>query len=138
MEKSVIQQQIMELEKQILEKKASLEHESSDTVVSDKEIIHEIVGEKIKEQVPSYKHEEHKFAVGEIKPKQGEKPSYLDEELKPKVQDLINITFTKGLYSAISKARAMDNPALLKAFRDAIVDELYSKLIENKLLERVD
>lgn len=120
-----IEQQITSLERQIEEKKMELENKEGSSR-SEKEIVHSIVGEHIQQQAPS-----HPVKTG---PTAG---SYQDPDLQPLVQNLVNIAFTKGIPDAIKEAVKLDSPALLDAFHDILVDELYTQLIERKRLKEV-
>ena len=62
-------------------------------------------------------------------------PSYLSEDLKSQVQELVNMTFEKGLDTAIERAKATKNAALIDAFHDAVVDELFAHLVERGKLK---
>lgn len=132
-----IEHDIAELEHQLAEKKAALGHE-----LSDKEVLHGIVGEKIKEHVPE-------FIPGSSKPAELptsqppapltlETPSYLAQELKDKIQAIINIVFEKNLEEGIKEVAKSGNIALIDAFHDVLVDELYSQLVEKNKLDKID
>ena len=135
MENSLLEQQIADLERLIKEKKSSLEKVSSgaESLPSDKEILHEVIGEKIQEHAPTYipKMQSNTTAT----PATDNIPSYMTPELKEKVQELINLAFTKNIGEAIKSATG--NSALLDAFHDALVDELYDALIERKKVQEV-
>jgi len=51
-----IEQQIADLERQLQERRAALEQSGANTeaLPSDKEVLHEMVGEKIQEHAPEY------------------------------------------------------------------------------------
>lgn len=127
-----IEQEIAQLEQQLSEKKAALS-QGAETKESepDKEILHKVIGEKIQQQMPQY-------APSPIKPKQDDTAqSYILPELKDKVQELINLVFNKSLDDGIKEASKSNNPALIDAFHDILVDELYTMLLERKKLEQV-
>lgn len=131
METPTIEQEIAQLEKQIQEKKASLgqKAETKEEMPAEKEILREVVGEKIQQQAPAY----------QVQAKSDDKTSgvsYLLPELKEKIQELINIVFNKSLNEGISEAVKSQNPALIDAFHDVLVDELYDALVERKKLEQ--
>lgn len=134
MENISIEQQIADLEKQIQEKKASLEQSPSnvENLPSDKEILHEVIGEKIQEHAPQYVPKSKLVTTSQAT---DDTPSYYDPDLKDKVQQLINIAFTKNIGEAIKLAS--NNPALLDAFHDILVDELYDALIERQKIKAV-
>ena len=119
-----IEQEIAQLEKQIAEKRATL---GKETEQSEKEILHGVVGKKIQQQVPQY-------TPPPVKPKQDDNvaQSYIEPELKDKVQELVNLVFNKSLDEGIKEASKSNNPALIDAFHDVLVDELYNALLERK------
>ena len=122
-----IEQEIAQLEKQIAEKRAVLGKEAEPT---EKEILHGVVGEKIQQQAPQY--------TPPVKPKQDDvAQNYVLPELKEKVQELVNLVFNKGLDEGIKEASKTNDPALIDAFHDILVDELYNALVERKKLETI-
>lgn len=137
MENIGIEQQISVLEKQLQEKRIALEQQGSspENMPSEKETLHEIVGEKIQEQAPQY------IPRTQIQspppPQVQDIPSYFDQELKDKIQELINTVFTNNIEAGIKNAVSSNNPALLDAFHDILVDELYNALIERKKIQEV-
>lgn len=48
---------------------------------------------------------------------------------------LVLLVFHQGLPKAISIAQALNNPALLDAFHDTLVDQYYEMLCQKKILE---
>lgn len=48
---------------------------------------------------------------------------------------LTDLAFEKGIPHAVEVVKKMDNPYLLDEFHDALVDELYKKLIETGKLK---
>ena len=134
---STIEQEIAQLEKQIAEKRAALGYEAvPDDTMSEKETLREIVGEKIQQQVPQY--QPAPVQPPSVKPSQDDSAlSYVLPELKDKVQELINLVFNKSLDEGIKEVSKTNNPALIDAFHDVLVDELYNVLVERKKLEEV-
>ncbi len=132
-----IEQEIARLEQQLQEKKSALGNQETGTqeiMPSDKEILHEIVGEKIQEIIPEQPSEPQTAVPVQPAPTV-EPPIYLSPELKDKIQQLINLAFSKSIDEAIQEAAKTNNAALIDAFHDVIVDELYNTLIERKKLE---
>lgn len=131
---SAIEQEIIQLEKQLQEKKAALgqQTERKDTIPSEKEILRQVVGEKIQQQMPQFK-----ISSQGSSPTDDNLPSYLDPQLKDKIQGFINVTFAQSLEHGIKEAIRSDNPAILDAFHDVLVDELYNALLERKKIEPV-
>jgi len=131
---SSIQQEIAKLEQQLAEKRAGIEQESAETdkeVPQDKEILRQVVGERIQQQAPQYQ-------PAPIKPQRDDATqSYADPDLKDKVQELVNLSFNKSLEEGIKEATKSNNFALIDAFHDVLVDQLYDTLLERKKLEAV-
>ena len=135
---STIEHDIAELEQKLQEKKAVLEHQKS-----EKELLHGLIGEKIKEHVPQYTP-----TAGQASPSLPttqpsvplvvEPPSYLSQELKDKIQEMVKLVFDKNLDEGIKEAVKGGNMALIDAFHDILVDELYDQLIEKRKLQKVD
>lgn len=129
-----IQQEITRLEQQLTEKRASLEQQSAETdkeVPHDKEILRQVVGEKIQEHAPAY------TPQAQSQPHDDTAQSYADPNLKDKVQELVNLAFNKSLEEGIKEAAKLNNSALIDAFHDVLVDQLYDALLERKKLEPV-
>lgn len=128
---TTIEHDIVELEKKLQEKRAALGQEKN-----EKEVLHEVVGEKIKQQAPSYIP---KLPTTQAQaPITTEPPSYLSQELKDKIQEIVELVFSKNLEEGIKEAVKTGNMAVVDAFHDILVDELYSKLIETRKLDRVE
>ena len=123
------------MEKQLQEKKTALAEGSPSTenLPSDKELLHESIGEQIQQHAPQYMPNP---PAGLTPPPQVQNSSsYLTQEFKDKIQELINIVFTKNIDEGIKAATKSNNPALIDAFHDALVDELYSALVERGKLK---
>lgn len=126
------EQEIAELERVLEDKRAALGKQKEagqiEKIPHEKEILREALREKIaKTAVP----------VPILQP--GTTPtsstktgpsSYLSDALRPKVDELVKVAFAKSLEEAISLAKATGNAALIDAFHDILVDELYSHLLE--------
>ena len=127
------QQEIAQLEQQLAEKRASLEQRSAETqaeVPHEKEILRQVVGEKIQQHAPAYQ-------PAPQKQQDDDQSSYNDPQLVDKVQELVNLAFTKSIDDAVRSVVQSGNPALIDAFHDVLVDKLYDTLIERKKLEKV-
>jgi len=138
MENMGIEQQIADLERQLQDKKSALEQSNSgrEGIPSEKEILHEIVGEKIQEHAPEYRPKP--LAQAPLPaPQVQDPPSYLSQDLKNQIQDLINLVFSKSIDAGIKSAAETKNPALIDAFHDVLVDQLYGTLLERKKISEV-
>lgn len=134
-----IQNEIDVLEQQLAEKRASLESGSAETgqeIPHEKEILREVVGEKIQQYSPSYLPAGRQGQPAPASPDGDDQPSYAPE-LAEKVQELVNLAFSKSIDDAIKDVVKSGNPALVDAFHDTLVDQLYDTLIERKKLEPV-
>lgn len=139
------EQEIAELEKMLAEKRAALELQKEAGEVEEiphpKEILREVIREKIASTpgpaVPAPVVPPPPLSKPVPPGLPADTPSYDLDELKPKVDQLVEHAFQKSLDEAISFAKAADNEALLDAFHDIIVDELYDHLVEQKKLEAV-
>ena len=135
---TTIEQEIAQLEKQLQEKKADLgqQLEQSESL-PDKEILRQVVGEKIQQHmsgqagapvyIPKPAPQAQTDDVGSVLP-----------ELKDKIQELVNRVFQNSLEQGIKEAVKSDNPALIDAFHDVLVDQLYDTLLERKKIEKVN
>lgn len=133
-----LQQEIADLEMRLQEKRAALGQSEGDNT-ADKEMLHEAIGEKIQEHAPEYQPKAYTqtttpAANSTLK---DDDQTYLLPELKDAVQTLVNIVFNKSLADAVKAAKGQNNPALMDAFHDIIVDQLYDTLIERNKLEKI-
>ena len=137
---TTIQEQIAQLEKEIQEKRASLEPQApnSETTSSDKEMLRQVIGEKIQQQQPA------SSGAAPVVPKSApsgqnissdDQPSYATPALQDQVQKLVNTAFSQGIDDAIHQAVASNNAALIDAFHDVLVDQLYNELLMRKKIE---
>ena len=109
-----------------------MEQQASETrqeVPHEKEIVRQVVGERFQQHAPAYQ--------PAPKKQDDTSTSYNDPQLAPKVQELVNLAFTKGIDDAVRSVVQSGNPALIDAFHDVLVDQLYDILVERKKLEFV-
>ncbi len=139
-----LEQEIAQIERDLASKRASLEQQRQTGAISEvpheRETLREIVGEKIapsKTPMPLPAGGPPPQQITTLPPPQIEPPSYMSEELKGKVQELVNTAFSKTIDDAIKQARATNNAALIDAFHDALVDELYNYLVERGKLKKL-
>ncbi len=59
------------------------------------------------------------------------------KELEAKLQILVSIAFERGLVEAIKEARKANEPYLLDAFHDTLVDRLYDELVRRRKLDEL-
>ncbi len=126
-----IEQEIAQLEKQLQEKRANLEQQPEQKEsLPDKEILRQVVGEKIQQHMPQY-------VPKPTPPQDDNNVSYLATELKDKIQELVNHVFQGSLEQGIKEAVNSKNPALIDAFHDVLVDQLYDTLLERKKIDPI-
>lgn len=130
---TTIKNEIVELERLLQEKRASLEGKHPDK--SDKELLHQTVGEKIEHHVSSVENSPIK-KINE--PKEIETPSYLDVGLAGEVREAVKIALEKGLEEGVKMVKVHNNSAVMDAFHDILTDELYDRLVSEGKLEKVD
>lgn len=136
MENPTLEKEIADIEQRLAAKKAEL----------NKEEVHSVVKEQVQEKMPEYLPRPSADIAMGIKPDSSQAmpeqqsiaaPSYLSEELKSKVQELVNIAFTQSISDAVKAASKINNPALIDAFHDVLVDQLYNTLIERGKLKKI-
>lgn len=120
---SPLEQEIATIEQELAQKRELL-REQGHELPHDKEILHSVVREKIQPTAPSV-----------TPPIATTPPAPLPPELHQKVQALVNVAFLKSIDEAIKEAKATNNAALIDAFHDVLVDELYAHLVERGKLK---
>lgn len=115
--------EIRELEKKLSEKKLELEKSKSAEKSSETPTV------PIKTIPSSSIQSAKKISKSSIEQK-------LSEETKKQVDELVEVAFIKGLEKAVNAAQKINNPYLLDAFHDTLVDKLYNDLLaKHKLKE---
>lgn len=143
-EQPTIQNEIDELERRLAQKKGELTQKKESGEIQelphDKATLHEVVGEQINNVAPA---QPPPAPTDNLPPPpqaaptpSANAPSYLSDDLKAKVQEFINTAFTKSINDAISQAKATQNAALIDAFHDALVDELFDYLVQRGKLRK--
>ena len=125
-----IEHDIVELERLLEQKRAVLGQEKH-----EKEILREVVGEKIQQHVPAYQPSQP--APQAPASVHAEPPNYLSQEFKDKIQEIVQIVFSRNLNEGLKEVAKTGNMALIDAFHDILVDELYNQLIEQRKLVKV-
>ena len=129
-ERGVIEREIAQLSAAIEAKRAELER-AHGMVPEAKEILHQVVGEKIF-GVPSVTPVP-PVAVSPTKPVVVSYLDDLDPDTTNKINDLIDMLPKQGLQKTIDAAK--NYPAhILDAFHDALVDKLHAELVRAKLI----
>ena len=119
-----LEQELSKLEQEYTQKRAEVESRREAGEVrelpSEKETLREVVKEQI----------EPGMAPALQTAPSTDLPSYQRPELQQQVQEFIDIIFNKSIGDALTKVKATHNPALIDAFHDALVDNLYDQLVE--------
>jgi len=126
-ESSQLEQEIVQIEKELATKRESLLEQNKE-LPHDKEILHSVVREKLNPAMPN---------PVPVQSGTGQSVSPIPPELHQKVQALVNVAFIKSIDEAIKEARATNNAALIDAFHDLLVDELYQHLVERGKLKQM-
>jgi len=120
-----LEQELVKLEQEYAQKRAEIESREKvgevREVPPEKETVREVVREQI-EAAPA--------PPVQTTPPSDDTSSYQRPELQAHVQELINLAFERSIKEAIDKVKASHNPALIDAFHDALVDNLYNELVE--------
>ncbi len=135
---NILQTEIQQLERDLELKKKELEQKQESgeiiEVPHEKEVLHEVVGEKIQQTQPS---QSQPLPSNNNQQQASTLPTLIPEEFKVKIQELINVAFTKSITDAINQVLATKNPALIDTFHDTLVDELYDYLVERGKLKKL-
>ena len=125
------------IEKDIQEINQAVSDKESESDRSKKELVHEVVGEKIKENIPEFEAKpiEHKpneqdqnFDIGD--------QENLGDKYKEKVQSLINIFVKDGIMAAIKDVEKENNPALTDYFHRVLTEKIH-ELIEGGFIKKL-
>ena len=126
---STIEQDIIQLEQQLKEKKAALEGGEVETR-QEKELLREATGEKIKQHIPQYQSQSSQNS--------DQLPTAdIESELKDEARKFVNLIFEKNLEEGIKEIANINNPALTDAFHSLLVDELYDRMVKEGKLEKL-
>lgn len=120
-----LEQDIARIEQELATKREALAHEKG-----DREILHEVVRERIHNVAPT---------PVPVTPTPAADPNAatVPAEIHQKVQALVNVAFLKSVDEAIKEARATNNAAIIDAFHDLLVDELFTHLVERGKLHKM-
>lgn len=143
-----LEEQINQIEQQLATKRAELERQKSAGQISElpheKEILREVVRQNTQLQTPDQppsspagQASQNQTPSPASPPPHAEPPSYLSDELKSKVQELVDVAFSKSIAESAQIARKSENAALIDAFHDALVDELYNHLVQRGKLKQI-
>ena len=107
--------------------KALESKEAGLSLEKQKEILKDVVSEKIQTIQPS-----------QVNQQVAQKIQELQEQPKERqIQILTEMALEKGVVYAVEIAKNLDSPYLLDEFHDVLVDQLYNKLVEEGKLEKI-
>lgn len=118
-----LEQEIASIERELASKRELLRDQNKE-LPPERETLHEVVRQKISSTPPPVTPAPTDDAGTTLPP-----------ELHKKAQALVNVAFLKTIDEAIKEARATNNAALIDAFHDLLVDELYTHLVERGKLK---
>ncbi|MEK7124807.1 MAG: hypothetical protein AAB864_00170 [Patescibacteria group bacterium] len=118
-----IMEQIARLEQELQQKRAQIGEQYK--APATKELLREVVRERFQAAMPAGQ-------VPSFAPPP--KPAMLDNISQAKVEELVGVAFNQNLEEAIQQAIATHNPAIIDAFHDTIVDELYDEMLTQKMV----
>ena len=138
-----LEQEIAQIERDLASKRTVLEQQKQSGAIAEvpheKETLREIMREQYAPPASATQQltTNNQQPTTILPPPIVEPPLYLSPELKEKVQELVNVAFTTTISDAIKQAQATNNAALIDAFHDALVDELYNYLVERGKLTKM-
>lgn len=137
-----LEKEISNIEEVLAAKRQELERQKEagelPVIPHEKETLHEVIGEKLGSTSPyssSQPATQEDTPATTPPPQMDDALSYLSEELRGKVQELVNVAFNQSLELAINQAKATNNSSLIDAFHDVLVDQLYNHLVERGKLK---
>lgn len=143
---SAVQSEIEELERRLHEKRQELENKGKKP--HPKEALHEVVREKIVEHknqtVKQQKSDDDDDDGNGQTVKKTKKstedgtPSYELPQYKEKVKELVADALSGNLSNTIKDTLSKDDPALLDAFHDVLVDELYEHFVSQGKIDKIE
>lgn len=129
-EPETVELEIRELEVRLAEKRRELE--GTQEVPEAHELVRETLREHV-ERATSAMAVASPSAAAHILPEEIKKIEQLPEERR--VQALVDVAFSKGIYAAIRLARSFNDAYLLDALHDALTGRLYEELVKRGALK---
>lgn len=127
-----LDQEIGQMEQALEAKRAELDNQQH-----PKEVLREIVGEKLlnKDGQPTPEVERPGADVETSAGTEAQREGNFGTGTA--VQQLVNKAFSSSIEAAVEEAKATNNAALIDAFHDALVDELYDVLVERGKIKKI-
>ncbi|MBT9171490.1 MAG: hypothetical protein DDT18_01869 [Actinobacteria bacterium] len=131
-----LQDEISLLEQRLQEKKRALA-DLEQLPVSDKEILKEIIKERMEKEIKSFPPSLEAGAkkIGVPSPVVISKGAVTDteeEKIKNLLNELIDIALKKNIPQAVKEARKSGNAYLIDRLHDELVDKLYEEILKRK------
>ena len=129
-------EQLQKIEQEYRQKRAELEQQMKESAESaesapapsEHETMSQVVEGAIREQLPEF---EATHPVGHVN-------EGLSPEARGKIQEWVNVAFTKGPAASIRMAKNSNDPALIDEYHAALTGDLYRMLIEQKKIPEVN
>jgi hypothetical protein len=126
---SSIEQEILELEKQLLAKRAALKEKPLEQVLKPEQPLSS-APPAVPVAPPTV------VTLSPVTVKE-ETQKFKGLEKNQQLKGLVDLAFQKGVIYATEVARNLDNPYLLDEFHDTLIDELRQELIKTGKLEEI-
>jgi len=132
-ESTPIESEILELERQLAEKKAALGERPLEQIMEKEKTGAPVVSSPAT------------APASPVSPPQGTSIQVIDEDAKAiksyeknqQLKALVDLAFSKGVQHATEVVRNLDNPYLMDEFHDTLVDKLHEELVKRGKLEEV-
>ena len=139
-----LEQEIAQIEQALAEKRSALKQQQESGELTDlphdKEFLREIMHEKISsgggDTDQTLPHHGNASPPAPAPAPPTHQTTLQDPAGAAQIQELVNTAFNKSIDDAIKAVKATHNAALIDAFHDVLVDELYDHLVERGKLQR--
>lgn len=126
---SSVEQEILELERQLNQKKAEREKTVEETIGKEKPSLAQAQSDS--QIAPA------SVSTAATAPAKTDAISLSGLEKNQQLQGLVQLAFAKGVAHATEVVRNLDNPYLIDEFHDVLIDEFRKALIEQGKLEEI-
>ena len=131
------EKQFQSIQSEVSQKMRELTPEQTENGrVIEKAILHNVIGEKLGKPSPAGAHSP-QAQTSDDSMRTGMEHVHEPPEFKRKVEQLINIVFQKNIDTAVEEVKKTYDAALIDAFHDTLVDELYERLVDEDKLKKL-
>ena len=121
---STIEQELAKLQEEMVRRRAELQDSgrAEEGIPSAKELLRQTIGQQIQAQpapTPTTTTPQNPGGLMEV---------------QDKVDELVKLALDKSVDEAVKAAVATNNPAIIDAFHDALVDEVHEQMVARKLI----